>query len=261
MHNVRTLSAPRSMRGILRRIIRRNHFHICGTDEKEMVHVPGGIFIYGADNREINLPEFWIDRTPVTNLEFTRFVDATGYKTTAEKTGFGCAYTGSKWEDIPGADWRHPGGPIASIQDKGEHPVVQVSWTDAVAYARWAGKRLPTEDEWEKAARGTDGRIYPWGNQEPTDRLCNFDKIENGTTPVGKYSPQGHSPYGCADMAGNVWKWTASEGENETRILRGGGWSHPAWTVQAFTPSPHDPDERYDTDGFRCVWDALCEQA
>jgi formylglycine-generating enzyme required for sulfatase activity len=90
-----------------------------------------------------------------------------------------------------------------------DHPV-RVSWHDAVAYATWAGKRLPSEEEWEKAARGTDGRKYPWGDEEPTPDLCNFGKNEGGTTPVGKYSPQGDSPYGCADMAGNVWEWTSS---------------------------------------------------
>jgi len=257
MHNIRTLGKRWSIRSILHRVILPNHSRVWGKDGKEMVRVPGGKFLNGRDKQEINLPEFWIDRTPVTNREFARFVEATGYKTTAEINGLGCAFTGRVWEDIPGADWRHPGGPKTAILEKGEHPVVQVSWTDAVTYARWAGKRLPTEEEWEKAARGTDGRAYPWGNQEPTGTLCNFDRHEDGTTPTGKYSPQGDSPYGCADMAGNVWEWTASMGENGTRILRGGGWSHPAWTVQSFTPSHHDPDERYDTDGFRCVWDVL----
>jgi sulfatase modifying factor 1 len=260
MHNIRTETKRWGIRSLLHRGILRNRDQACGKDGKIMVRVPGGKFLYGEDQLEISLQEFWLDRTPVTNQEFARFVQATGYKTTAEQTGLGCANTGNRWEDIPGADWHHPGGPNTHIQDKGEHPVVQVSWADAVAYAHWAGKRLPTEQEWEKAARGMDGRAYPWGNQEPTPMLCNFDQNEKGTTCVGKYSPQGDSPYGCTDMAGNVWEWTASQDENGARILRGGGWSHPAWTVRSSTPSPHDPEDRYDTDGFRCAWDVRCNQ-
>jgi len=226
-------------------------------DGKEMVHVPAGEFLYGDDKQKVRLPEFWIDKMPVTNDEFAHFVQATRYKTTAEQTGIGYAHTGSKWEDTPSADWRHPGGPKTDIQSKADHPVVQVSWEDAAAYAKWAGKRLPTEQEWEKAARGTDGREYPWGNQEPTRELCNFNRNEEGTTPAGKYSPQGDSPYGCVDMAGNVWEWTASEDESGGKLLCGGGWSHPAEYVRAALRSPHDPDDRYDTDGFRCVSEAL----
>jgi sulfatase modifying factor 1 len=200
----------------------------------------------------VDLPEFWIDKTPVTNGEFARFVQATGYKTTAEQTGIGYACIGGIWQDTNGADWRHPSGPKTDIQSKAEHPVVQVSWQDAAAYAKWAGKRLPTEQEWEKAARGTDGREYPWGNQEPVRELCNFGRNEKGTTPVGKYSPQGDSPYGCVDMAGNVWEWTASGDESGGRLLCGGGWSHPGEYVRLTLRSPHDPLDRYDTDGFRC---------
>lgn len=223
------------------------------TDGKEMVRVPAGEFLYGDSQQKLSLPEFWIDKTPVTNREYANFVQATGYKTTAEQTGIGCAYTSGKWEDIEGVDWQHPNGPKTDIRSKADHPVVQVSWDDAVAYATWAGKRLPTEQEWEKAARGTDGREYPWGNQEPTRDLCNLNMNEKGTTPVGKYSPQGDSPYGCLDMAGNVWEWTASDHESDSKILRGGGWSHPAVHVRTTDRSPHHPDDRYDTDGFRCV--------
>jgi formylglycine-generating enzyme required for sulfatase activity len=133
---------------------------------------------------------------------------------------------------------------------------VQVSWEDAAAYAGWAGKRLPSEQEWEKAARGADGREYSWGDQAPTPELCNFNMHEKGTTPVGRYSPQGDSPYGCADMAGNVWQWTASQDESGGRVLRGGGWSHPGEFMRAALRSIHDPEERYDTDGFRCAADA-----
>jgi sulfatase modifying factor 1 len=222
-------------------------------DGKVMVRVPAGEFVYGENKQKVSLPEFWIDRAPVTNGEFDRFVQATGYQTTAEQTGIGVALSGSKWEDTIGADWQHPGGPKTNIHGKAAHPVVQVSWEDAVAYARWAGKRLPTELEWEKAARGIDGREYPWGNQEPRHELCNFDKNEKGTTPVGSYSPQGDSLYGCVDMAGNIWEWTDSSDEGDTKVLRGGGWSHPAAYVRAALRSLHHPDDRYDTDGFRCV--------
>jgi formylglycine-generating enzyme required for sulfatase activity len=222
-------------------------------DGKEMVYVPAGEFLYGEDRQKVSLPEFWVDRTPVTNTEFGRFVQSTGYKTTAEQTGVGCACIDGKWKDVEGADWQHPGGPGTDILDKADQPVVQVTWEDAMAYAEWAGKRLPTEQEWEKAARGTDGREYPWGNQEPTHELCNFNHFERGITPVGKYSPQGDSPYGCVDMSGNIWEWTASDHEDGGKILRGGGWSHPAEYVRPVLRSAHDPDDRYDTDGFRCV--------
>lgn len=226
-------------------------------DGKEMLRVGAGEFLYGEDKQRVSLPEFWIDRTPVTNAEFARFVEASGYETTAERTGIGCALTGGKWEDVEGADWRHPGGPGTDIHSKADHPVVQVTWEDAAAYTQWAGKRLPIEQEWEKAARGADGREYPWGSQEPTLELCNFNQNENGTTPVGNYSPQGDSPYGCVDMAGNVWEWTASEDESGGMVLRGGGWSHPAEYVRLVLRPCHFPDERYDTDGFRCVVGAL----
>ena len=230
------------------------HSRIWKRDGKAMVYVPAGDFLYGENKEMVSLPAFWIDRTPVTNREFARFVEATGYKTTAEQTGTGCANVRGKWEDIPGANWRHPGGlAYGDIEGKADHPVVQVSWEDAAAYASWAGKRLPSEQEWEKAARGTDGRQYPWGDNEPTFELCNFNKHAGRTTPVGKYSPLGDSPYGCVDMSGNIWEWTAGESAEGGRVLRGGGWSHPAEYVRLVLRSIHEPEERYDTDGFRCV--------
>jgi formylglycine-generating enzyme len=237
------------------------------ADSKEMVRIPAGEFLYGPERQRLYLPEFWIDRAPVTNAEFARFVQASGYQTTAERAGAGCANTGAGWEDVPGADWRHPAGPGTEVPGKDDHPVVQVTWEDAAAYARWAGKRLPTGQEWEKAARGTDGREYPWGDREPAPDLCNFNRHEGRTTPVGKYSPRGDSPYGCADMAGNVWEWTADMGDPieypgdpagllPARLLCGGGWSHPGEYVRIVLRSPHHPAERYDTDGFRCAVDA-----
>ena len=134
-----------------------------------------------------------------------------------------------------------------------DHPVLQVSWHDAVAYAEWAGKRLPTEEEWEKAARGTDGRKYPWGDEEPTRDLCNFGKNEGGTTPVGKYSPQGDSPYGCVDMAGNVWEWTGSDFDAERKVLRGGSWRFGPGDVRSAHRGWDPPGRWDDDDGFRCA--------
>jgi formylglycine-generating enzyme required for sulfatase activity len=225
-------------------------------DGKVMVWVPGGEFQYGEQKEKLILPAYWIDKTPVTNAEFGRFVKVTGYITTAEKTGIGCANIHGKWEDIRGANWRFPGGDeLGDASDLADHPVVQVSWEDAMAFARWTGKRLPSEQEWEKAARGMDGREYPWGKQEPTHELCNFGMYEGRTTPVGIYSPQGDSPFGCVDMSGNVWEWTKSEGEEGGRVLRGGGWSHPAEYMRLVLRSIHETEERYDTDGFRCVCD------
>jgi len=222
-------------------------------DGKEMVRIPAGEFLYGEKKEKAELPEFWIDKTPVTNAEFARFVEATGYQTTAEKEGTGRVWTGDRWDDVKGADWRHPGGPETGIQALLNHPVVQVSWEDAVAYAEWTGKRLPTEQEWEKAARGTDGRVFPWGDQEPTRELCNFGENEGGTTPVGKYSPQGDSSYGCVDMAGNVWEWTASDYDKSNKVLRGGSWDNYPGDALCAHRGRYPSLNRYNSVGLRCA--------
>ena len=206
----------------------------------ELIRIPAGPFLYGsADSdemafddekpqRTVNLPEYWIGRAPVTNAQFDRFVKATGYRTTAERGGSGRIWTGKAWAQIRGADWRHPCGPKKYIPGKDNHPIVQVSWDDAKAFCDWARLALPTEEQWEKAARGTDGRVYPWGGEPPTAEHCNFNNRRRDTTPVGKYSPKGDSPYGCVDMAGNVWEWTGSwySVEQKHRVLRGGSWNH-----------------------------------
>jgi formylglycine-generating enzyme required for sulfatase activity/uncharacterized caspase-like protein len=199
-------------------------------DGKEMVRVPAGKFLYGYKEKEPDLPEFWIDKTPVTNAEYARFVAATDE-------------TPEHWKG------KTPPKKIA------DHPVVYVSWHDAVAYAEWAGKRLPTEEEWEKSARGFDGREYPWGNQQPTSELCNFDRNVGSTTSVGKYSPGGDSPYGCVDMAGNVWEWTASEWEEGSarKVLHGGSFNSSWGNVRAADRLYRYPGHRGDSFGFRCV--------
>jgi formylglycine-generating enzyme required for sulfatase activity/tRNA A-37 threonylcarbamoyl transferase component Bud32 len=222
-------------------------------DDKQMACVPAGEFLYGDNKQQISMAKFWIDKTPVTNAEFARFVEATGYRTTAEEEGSGYTWTGKEWEETEGANWQHPGGPQTDIQGKMNHPVVLVSWHDAKAYATWAGKRLPSEKEWEKASRGTDGRKYPWGDQEPTREVCNFGGNEGGTTLVGSYSSQGDSPYGCTDMSGNVWEWTSSDYDKNSKVLRGGGWISPAEHVRAATRYPGQLGSRYTSVGFRCV--------
>jgi len=197
-------------------------------DGKEMVRVPAGKFLYGDDKREVDLPEFWIDKAPVTNTEYARFVAETGQE--------------------PPKPWKGktPPGKIA------DHPVTDVSWHHATAYAEWAGGRLPTEEEWEKAARGTDGREYPWG--EWTKGRCNSKEAgTGGTTPVGQYSPQGDSPYGCVDMAGNVWEWTTSEHELGGRVLRGGAFFDEAWDVRCAARFRDLPDFWLRYVGFRLV--------
>jgi formylglycine-generating enzyme required for sulfatase activity len=198
-------------------------------DGKEMVRIPAGEFLYGGKKEKIKLPEFWIDKTPVTSAEYARFVAATGHE--------------------PPQHWKGK-TPSKQIAD---HPVTYVSWQDAAAYAKWAGKRLPTEQEWEKAARGTDGRQYPWGEQQPMRELCNFGNNEKGTTPVGKYSPQGDSPYGCVDMAGNVWEWTASDYDKSNKVLRGGSWRNDADLVRSASRFWYNPGYRLNNVGFRCA--------
>ena len=204
--------------------------------------------------RTVKLPTYWISRTPVTNDQFARFVQATGYRTTADREGKGRGWTGAEWEWIAGADWQHPRGPASSIAGKEDHPVVQVSWDDAQAYCNWAGLALPTEEQWEKAARGTHGRLWPWGNKPPTTEHCNFHRHVGDTTPVGRYSPIGDSPFGCADMAGNVWEWTSSwYTESQTRALRGGAWSSNDQYLRAAYRLNYYPGLRYNIVGFRVI--------
>jgi formylglycine-generating enzyme required for sulfatase activity len=209
-----------------------------------MVRIPGGWFHMGTDHpgmtdarpiHKVRVDPFWIDRTEVTNAEFQRFVQATGYLTVAEKPmgdlkpgSFvfdpGAKHEGehhpaSPWfQFVEGADWRHPEGPRSSIGDRMNHPVVHICYDDAEAYARWAGKRLPTEAEWEFAARGgLEGKKYPWGDDlTPGGKwMANTwqgdfprsNTLEDGflkTAPVGSFPANG---YGLFDMAGNVWEW------------------------------------------------------
>jgi formylglycine-generating enzyme required for sulfatase activity len=197
----------------------------------EFVCVPAGKFLMGEDKHRVNVAEFSIGKYPVTVAQFDAFVQLTGYQ----------------------------GAGGGDVKTKGNHPVVNVSWNDAVAFCQWAsgvlGKtiRLPTEEEWEKAARGTDGREYPWGNEPPDGMRCNFNNALGGTSPVGKYSPRGDSPYGCADMAGNVWEWTSTMHEQGGYVLRGGSWNCPTELVRCAFRSRYGPVSRDYYFGFRCA--------
>ncbi len=197
-------------------------------DGMVMVYVPAGSFMMGQENgddneaplHEVYLDAFWIDQTEVTNAQFAVFMEDTGHVTTAEQDGWSWD-SGPDWFEVAGADWRHPRGPDSDIDGLEDHPVVHVSWEDADAYCDWRGDRLPAEAEWEKAARGTDRRRFPWGNEFSADRLNSCDancpvtsreeSADDGyayTSPVGTYQ-SGASPYGVLDMAGNVGEWTA----------------------------------------------------
>jgi serine/threonine-protein kinase len=230
----------------------------------------------------VYLDAFYIDKHEVTNARFQQFVQATGHRTQAEREGSGYVYTGQKWEQVNGANWRAPRGPGSSIASLEQHPVVQVSQEDARAYCSWAGKRLPTEAEWEKAARGTDGQIYPWGNQFDGKRtnFCDTncetswkDSAANDgyryTAPVGNYE-SGKSPYGAYDMAGNIWEWAADwydknyyrnsparnpqgPASGDRAVLRGGGSRNNALTVRAPFRDRLAPAYRDGISGFRCA--------
>jgi formylglycine-generating enzyme required for sulfatase activity len=181
------------------------------TDGAAMVLIPAGPFLmglpendflaedHGKPQRQVNLPAFWIDVYPVTNGRFLQFLQAGGYDHPEWWSPEGWAWKCRQRIHQP-LQWQRPGW------DGPDQPVAGVSWYEADAYARWAGRRLPTDAEWEKTARGTDGRLYPWGNHWPSPDLANFDGAVGRTTPVGLYLA-GASPYGCFDMAGNVNNW------------------------------------------------------
>lgn len=223
-------------------------------DGSVLVRVPAGSFAMGADDsdadadekpvHQVTIDEYFIGKYEVTNEQFERFVSATGYD------------AGSSWKDYSG-------------QWGSKAPVVCVSWDDAKAYCDWAGGRLPTEAEWEKAARGTDGWKYPWGNEPPEGRAWFSENSGDRAHDVGS-APMGASPYGCLDMAGNVWEWCQDwydryPGNTEMndgygtkhRVLRGGCWIGSAGLLRSSCRVRSLPDLRYDDLGFRVVWSSL----
>jgi formylglycine-generating enzyme len=242
-----------------------------GGSTEGMVKLDGGTFLMGTDTdegfpqdgegpvREVSLSPFYIDSYPVTNDQFVEFARATGYRTEAERFDWSFVFQGhipaeryaelvdrtapgvSWWCKVNGADWRRPEGPDSSIAARPHHPVVHMSWNDAAAYCEWAGKRLPTEAEWEYAARGgLEQKIYPWGDElTPGGRhLCNIwqgefphtDLGEDGYTgpaPVDAFPPNG---YGLYTITGNAWEWC-------------GDWFHPSYHVAATRIDPAGPRE------------------
>jgi serine/threonine-protein kinase len=273
--------------------------NISPIDSMELVQVPAGEFLMGVTQsdqnllfsmcsacehdrlldatpqRRIYLDKFWIDKTEITVGQFAKFVNATGYRTTAEKQGWSWLFdlSSNTISRASGLSWLYPQGMLITVEQYGTYPVVHVSWNDATAYCSWAGRRLPTEAEWEKAARGVDGRLFPWGNNNPTSQLANFDLTNSGPSPVGSY-PAGVSPYGIYDMAGNVWEWTndyyqqtsystmsdknpSGPSSDDLYVGRGGSWGTLAESELDILSSAYreanKPDYSSDLVGFRCV--------
>ncbi len=256
----------------------------------EMVSVPAGEFIMGTNNgnpyeapvRTVYLDGFWIDKTEVTNAQFSAFASETGYRTEAEQQGGGYNYTNDGRLFVEGANWQRPQGPGSDIAGLDDYPVVLVSWSDAQAYCQWRNARLPTEAEWEKAARGDDARKHPWGDDFDRSSLnycdanCPFDWRIVGandgyamTAPVGSYL-QGASPYGALDMAGNLREWVADwfdenyyrvapnenpagPAEGRRRVARGSAWNDVEWTVRSTDRFAYQPTVASNEVGFRCA--------
>lgn len=274
--------------------------------------VPAGSFVMGDSSGDENhgdgetprhrvaLGAFEIDATTVTNADYARFVDATGYRTEAEVFGFSAVFhlavsapdadlvgapAGTPWWfAVRGADWAHPGGALSDLDGLMDHPVVHVSWNDAVAYCAWAGRRLPTEAEWEYAARGgLDGARYPWGDEEPDvggwrtniwqGAFPRENTVDDGwltTAPVRAYAPNG---YGVFESVGNVWEWCADWFDPRTyahspaadprgpsggaaRVLRGGSYlCHSSYCnrYRNSARSSNTPDSSMGNAGFRTV--------
>ncbi|MFC6723976.1 formylglycine-generating enzyme family protein [Halobium palmae] len=287
---------------------------------KAMVRLDGGPFTMGTDSeegfpqdgegpaREVRVDPFYVDRHAVTNAEFLEFVRETGYTTDAERFGWSFVFeaflaeadrdrairnvdAAPWWVGVEGVNWLHPNGPSTSVLDDREllkHPVTHVSWKDAVAYAEWAGKRLPTEAEWEYAARGgLEGRRLPWGDElEPDgEHRCNvwqgeFPEYNTGgdgyrqTAPVNAFESNG---FGLYNVSGNVWEWCADwfsptyhrtdayDHDNPTgppngdaRVMRGGSHlCHESWCnrYRVAARSKNTPDSSTGNIGFRCVVD------
>jgi formylglycine-generating enzyme required for sulfatase activity len=278
-----------------------------------MISLAGGRFLMGTDYpfgfpadgegpvRVVDLSPFSMDAAPVTNAEFAAFADATGYVTEAERFGSSFVFwmhlpedrfdelvadtvaAAPWWCHVPGASWKQPEGPGSSIAGRENHPVVHVSWNDAEAYAAWAGKRLPTEAEWEFAARGgLEQKLYPWGDDLTPDgqHLCNIWQGEfpcqntledgfSGTCPVDAFPSNG---YGIYSAVGNVWEWCGDwfttelamrQGANpsgpeqgQAKVMKGGSFlCHASYCnrYRVAARTSNTPDSSTSNIGFRCA--------
>ena len=282
-----------------------------GGDGRVMAEIAGGVFLMGAEDamsypsdgeapvHEVSLSPFRIDVCAVTNADFAVFISESGYETEAERFGWSFVFAGLLpddfaptraaadapwWRQVAGADWRHPEGPQGGLEGREDHPVVHVSWADAAAYAAWAGKRLPSEAEWERAARGgLEGRRFPWGDELTPggEQRMNvwqgeFPALNSeadgwyGTCPADAFAPNG---FGLHNMTGNVWEWCidwfdvfahqtnerrdpTGPSEGELKLLKGGSFlCHESYCAR-YRPAARmglPPDSSASNMGFRCA--------
>lgn len=232
--------------------------------EVDMIHIPAGEFFMRSRFKEgikkeeamVYLPDYFIGRTPVTNAQYRRFIEAGGYQNEA---WWAEAIENGRWQNGKITDMRDTRSKPTYWDDKKWNsdlqPVVGVTWFEAMAFARWAGKRLPKEAEWEKAAGGVDGLIYPWGKEWQGNHANTWELKLQKTTPVGQFSPHGDSPFGCVDMSGNVWEWQADwVDENKSRrVVRGGSWNLDQYFARAAFRLNLNPANRRNDYGFRLV--------
>ncbi|MBW2610086.1 MAG: SUMF1/EgtB/PvdO family nonheme iron enzyme [Deltaproteobacteria bacterium] len=244
-------------------------------DNTIMTLIPEGAFTMGSDTwdaekpmQQITLDKYYIDKYLATNNMFQKFVEETQYVTDAEKDDSGMVRIGRRWKKVEGAIWRSPDG-TDSIDGKEDYPVSQISYNDALAYCQWAGKDLPTEAQWEKAARGPNGNEYPWGNSEPNDTTANFDNLIGAPTPVKDYE-KGQSVYGNQDMAGNVYQWCKDwygTGERQAKnptgpetgkehVIKGGSFLEGMESLRSPNRDRYAPNYSSFLFGFRCA----CEE-
>lgn len=239
--------------------------------------IPSGKFLMGSEGwgqfespiHEVFVDEFLMDETPVTNLQFAEFVKQSGYKTSAELKGFASGYENGEMREIKDLSWK-----TYFTDERKNHPVVLVSWNDANTFAKWAGKRLPTEAEWEKAARGTlESNLYSWGDNEPDNTLCNFGKETKDFPPTVEVKTFLPNAFGLYDMGGNVWNWCSdwfsesyySEDNNNnptgaapgiSKVRRGASFNIiQTFRLRCANRGAYDPNNFAINIGFRCVQD------